>query len=509
MINAEPILDPSAWIAESTDFPLYLDLAYKCHFGEIWLFNNDLRMLLDDTPFKQLYLERIAGSLRNHIDAVKILLNRDDAKRVFPILSEELQANLLKILRLPGGSGRLATMYFGKVGEVQLPKELEKITKDDLHTWIFYTHRNNLEPNPGFVMVRHNMYPFHVTGGKHRFAFVWQMQQEKRLQENLQQGFEKLFQDPDNFSYIATSGRELRLEKKWSPETKKLLGVRKVQSNDAVAFGERVHVAVVASQSEELEPLRMLLGDVEPAPASGHDFCATMNHGMGPFRILLSVIGEGNIAASARTWSIIDKWQPDYVLLTGVAGGDPEDNTQNLGDIVVGKHVIGYEHGKMEKGEFKQRITTWPIGHDIKLACDHVAASFKRKEILAKLPLYGPSRKRARVPSSINAAVRIHTCNIGSGSKLVADDRYFGEIRKEASEAIHAVEMEGDGVCFACSQHPGKKPSVGVIKSIMDLSTKESRDANKGLREDWKKYASAASAAFIFRVLKELCSRAG
>jgi hypothetical protein len=42
----------------------------------------------------------------------------------------------------------------------------------------------------------------------------------------------------------------------------------------------------------------------------------------------------------------------------------------------------------------------------------------------------------------------------------------------------------------------------------MDLSTAESRDANKGKREEWKKYASAASAAFIFRVLKELCSRA-
>jgi nucleoside phosphorylase len=508
----EPVLDPSAWIAESTDFPRYLDLAYRSHFGEIWLFNNDLRMLLSDEPFRRLYLDRIADTLRENIDAIKILVNHEAEKHVFPGLSDDLQANLRKILKLKGGKRRLATMYFGKVKDVALPKELQKITKDDLHTWIFYTHRNSLEPNAGFVMVRHNMCPFHVPGGKQRFAFVWQMQQERRLQENLQQTFERIFQNPQNFSHLALSSRDngFRLVRGWSPQTKEQLGTRKVQSNDAVAFGDRVHVAVLASQMEELEPLMKLLGDVEPSPAGGHDYCATMQHGTEPFRILLSVIGEGNIAAAARTWAIIDKWQPDSVLLTGVAGGDPDDTTQKLGDIIIAKHVVGYEHGKMEKGEFRQRITTWPIGHEINQACAHVAATFRRRDIPAKLPLYGATRQGARVPSSDSKSARvgIHTCNIGSGSKLVADDKYFTEIREDASEAIHAVEMEGDGVCFACFQHPGHKPAVGVVKSIMDLSTAESRDANKGKREEWKKYASAASAAFIFRVLKELCSRA-
>lgn len=512
MSNSQHFFDPTAWLSASTEFPHFLDYAYRSHFGEIWLFNNDLQMLTHEEPFRELYLQRIAGTLRENVDAVKILVNRKNENLISPKLAERLQKNLRLLFR-KGGKQRLATIYLGKVSDVPLPSELKKLTDNDLHTWVFYTHRNTLKPNPGFVMVRHNMCPFHAGKGKPRFAFVWQMRDQSPLQENLQQMFEKVFQNPAHFWRIETPAKTgspftlVRLKSEWSHTTSGLIERRKMQDNDALALGDSADVVVVASQSEELAPLKELLLDVHPAPLDGQDSYAILRCGTKKLRVVLSVIGEDNIAAAARTWNVIDKWKPRFVLLTGVAGGDPDDTTQCLGDIVVGRNVIGYEHGKIDRGQFKQRNTSVPISHDVKVACDNAGQTFSRSDVKMELPCWGSKHTAKKAPQKRDGLIRVHSCNIGSGSKLVADVKFFRDMRDTASDAIHAVEMEGDGVCFACTSHPVTHPSVGVIKSIMDFSTSESRDDDKNLREKWKKYASAAAASFVYRLLKELCER--
>ena len=512
MSNPERFAAPTAWISASTEFPHFLDYAYRSHFGEIWLFNNDLQMLTHEDPFRELYLHRIAGSLRKNVDAVKILVNRENEKLISPELAEKLQGNLRLLLR-KGGKQRLATIYLGKVSAVPLPPDLKSLTDNDLHTWVFYTHRNTLKANPGFVMVRHNMCPFYAGEGKPRFAFVWQMRDQSPLQENLRQMFEKVFQDPAHFWRIEVPAKIggpftlVKLKSEWSRTTSSLIERRKIQDNDALALGDPADVVVVASQSEELDPLRELLPDVHPAPLDGQESYAILRCGTKKLRVVLSVIGEDNSAAAARTWNVIDKWKPRYVLLTGVAGGDPDDATQCLGDIVVGRHVIGYEHGKIDRGAFKQRITCVPISHDVRVACDTVAQAFMRSDVGMKLPCWGTKHVKEKAPQERDGLIHVHTCSIGSGSKLVADDKFFRTVRKDAGEAIHALEMEGDGVCFACTSHPVTNPSVGVIKSIMDFSTGKSRDGDKNVREKWKKYASAAAASFVYKLLKELCER--
>lgn len=512
MSNPQRFFAPTAWISASTEFPNFLDYSYRSHFGEIWLFNNDLRMLTHEDPFRELYLHRIAGSLRKNVDAVKILVNKENEKLISPELAEKLQRNLRLLLR-KGGKQRLATIYLGKVSAVPLPPELKRLTDNDLHTWIFYTHRNTLDPNAGFVMVRYNMCPFYAGKGKPLFAFVWQMRDQSPLQENLQQMFEKVFQNPAHFWRIEIPAKNgspftlVKLEHEWSRTTSRLIERRKIQDNDELAFGDSADVVVVASQSEELDHLKELLQDVHPTPLDGQDSYAILRCGTKKLRVVLSVIGEDNSAAAARTWNIIDKWKPHCVLLTGVAGGDPDDDTQCLGDIVVGRHVIGYEHGKIDRGQFKQRITSIPITHDVRVACDTVAQAFMRSDVGVQLPCWGVEHKKEKAPLVRGGLIRVHTCSIGSGSKLVADAKFFRTVRETAGEAIHALEMEGDGVCFACTSHPVTTPSVGVIKSIMDFSTGKSRDGDKNMREEWKKYASATAASFVYKLLKKLCER--
>jgi|GEM_PF-4034541 len=484
-----------AWIVESMDFPVFLDMTFQSNFGEIWLYNNDLQMLIKDKAFRELYLSRIANILSKNIDAVKILVSKEHEHKIFPTRKtrrhSELIRNLRQIAKLPDGKKRLMTFYFGKISDAKIPKILKEISNSNIDTWVFYTIRNTLDPTPGIVMVRHNVFPFHVRGEREMFAIVWQLREQKHIQKLLKEAFESVFNSKKNFSYIdvkSINPFRFRLTKGWSELTAKKLEERKKELSDGLAFGDSVDVAVLSSQREELAPLEKLLGCVEDTPLKFDSYrYALIHRGTHVKKVLLAVIGQGNIAAATRTWDVIDKWRPKQVILVGVAGGDPSDPTLKLGDIVIGESIIGYEHGKIDASGFKQRSTRYDMSHELINEAERLAENWPKEKLDGYL-------SKSYVPPSV------HRFAIASGSKLVADHKFFKNVREMTNEKIHAIEMEGDGVGFACHNH-ASKPELLVVKSIMDKSDKKTRDINKKNRERWKKYACRVASQFVYDLL--------
>ena len=419
MISHAQEFGTHAWIVKSTDFPYFMDITYQSNFfGEIWLFNNDLRVITEDESFRELYYNRIAGSLSSHIDAVKILINKKQENKVFgennKILHSKLLENLIEIAKKPGGKERLSTFYFGKMSDIEIP-ELESHAT---HTIVFYTLRDSLYSNPGVVMVRHNIFPFRAEGEDARYAVVWQLRWNERLRERLSRAFQNCYENPENFSHIEVDEKtlELGLVQGWSKETVKKKKERKLQRCCGLALGDDVDIAILASQDCELEPLEEHLLDHQQIPigSDNYRYSIIQKRHVGEKKILLAVIGEGNLAAVARTWDIIEKWNPKHIILMGVAGGDPNDKNVELGDIVIGEMVVGYDHGEIRDDGFSPVATRWDADHTLFQAASRLARHWSLPESEC-----WPIRE-------FNVSdVKVHSFPIASGSKLIVSPEFF------------------------------------------------------------------------------------
>ncbi len=80
--------------------------------------------------------------------------------------------------------------------------------------------------------------------------------------------------------------------------------------------------------------------------------------------------GTGELAAANATTDAIVRWNPNYVLMVGIAAGipDPKEDRE-LGDVVVAEQVIGYEHAKVTDKGYEYREQEYPAS---KLLLDRV-----------------------------------------------------------------------------------------------------------------------------------------
>ena len=485
--------NPHAWLVDTTELAVFLDLAYSDHHGEIWLYNNDLEVISDENSFKELYLDRIAGRLSDNIDAVRILIRPDQAPRLFgatpdPVLVDRLR----QLAALAGGVERLATFYFGIAETDAVPLVLRSDPAGE-NTWVFYTHGGHLGSKSGVVMVRNAQFPF--AGPEHRIAMVWMLRDHPVLQSRLKNAFESCFRGHRAFSWMKITNLDpltFRMEGGESAETGRRKRRREHDNTPLpLSIRDAVDVAVVAALPEEMAAFERVLGS-----DSRQTFLGLDRYRWGRFQsrtgwrtVLLATLNSmGGVPAAAITWDILDKWRPRHVILVGVAGGDPGEAQQRLGDVVVGEIVLGYELAKLKDRRTEARPRTYEPDQPLRDAAGQAAKSWPKP--FSDLPR----------PDGTTESVKVHSTAIGSGSKLVANPKFFKWLGN-LHEKIHAIEMEGDGVGYACDQHPARARLL-VVKGIMDRSDGASRTSDQ--RDEWKKFAAATAARFVRDVLDEL-----
>ena len=77
-------------------------------------------------------------------------------------------------------------------------------------------------------------------------------------------------------------------------------------------------------------------------------------------RVIVTVIGEpGRVSAATAAASAIDEWNPEVVLLVGIAGGLADQGVL-LGDVLVATQILDYEHQKVREGSTEVRPQSWP-----------------------------------------------------------------------------------------------------------------------------------------------------
>jgi adenosylhomocysteine nucleosidase len=195
-------------------------------------------------------------------------------------------------------------------------------------------------------------------------------------------------------------------------------------------------IAIVSAMREELHALHEDLTAARIDRVARRDFHIGVLHG---HHALLVLCGIGKVAAATTTALLLDRFEIDAVLFTGVAGG-LADGVQ-VGDVVIGDALLQ---------------------HDL-----DVSPIFPRWEV----PLTGTSRFAADAKWSDTLARAaqssghtVHRGLIVSGDRFVATSHESATLRAALPDAL-AVEMEGAAVAQVC--HDFARP-FAVLRTISD-----------------------------------------
>lgn len=180
----------------------------------------------------------------------------------------------------------------------------------------------------------------------------------------------------------------------------------------------------------------------------------------------------GQVEATALTKDVLRDWKPSAALLVGIAAStDPEK--VKLGDVVVGKSVWYYEHGKVT-----------PNGTKPQPEMMQADAGFLQH-------FTGMNGWNGKVgverPDDSESKPKVHQGVIASGEKVIADAAARDEIASGHRKII-AIAMEEYGFSRAIWQSTERVQHL-VVRGICD-------DGSVAKDDRWHGYAAGAAAAF-------------
>ncbi|WP_158972214.1 5'-methylthioadenosine/adenosylhomocysteine nucleosidase [Paraglaciecola sp. L3A3] len=232
-------------------------------------------------------------------------------------------------------------------------------------------------------------------------------------------------------------------------------------------------VAILGAMDEEITLIRQSLKDCQEIQ---YNHLTAYVGLLGNVEITLIKCGIGKVAAAVSTVSVINHFNPDYVINTGSAGGFAAH--LNIGDIVIANELrhhdadlthFGYELG--QNAGMPAQFTC-----DTKLA---ECASLAAKEL---------------------KGLQIENGLICTGDSFIGSDEAAAVIRQNFPK-VCAVEMEGVAIAQAC--YLLNTPFL-VIRSLSDIAGKTSTVSFQTYLEQ----AAKNSAKLVIQTIEKMSQSA-
>ncbi|MGH2532378.1 MAG: SAVED domain-containing protein [Thermomicrobiales bacterium] len=195
--------------------------------------------------------------------------------------------------------------------------------------------------------------------------------------------------------------------------------------------------------------------------------------------VVVMLLDPGNVEAGIGATRVIQRWQPQHVLMVGIAGGIAKAGVQR-GDVVVARNVYYYEPGKRVEGGEQRR----PDQYFSDFLLWGRALSYEAADWKDEVQVTPPTRKQGFVPKARFGP-------IASGEQVIADAASLDALRQESPKLL-AVAMEGAGVARAVAATASR---FMEIRGISDLADKKKDDR-------WHGYAANTAAAFVTGFLR-------
>ncbi|WP_026967885.1 5'-methylthioadenosine/adenosylhomocysteine nucleosidase [Algoriphagus terrigena] len=241
-------------------------------------------------------------------------------------------------------------------------------------------------------------------------------------------------------------------------------------------------IAIMGAMDQEIAILIDSMKSVKKVNKGGIDFYTGKLKGQ---KIVLLKAGVGKVNAAYSTAVLMENYEPEMLIFTGVAGGlHPEAMP---GDIVIGEKLVQFDFGQVDSTGF----TVWPFRklgggtHDdlfIEADADLVAKSAAVANRVELEPISG------REPRVFSGVISTGDIFVSSNEKAVGLYEEFDAL---------ATEMEGAAIAHICRTLD--IPFV-IIRSCSD-------NANNHARVNFNQFvgpASVNSARIVMGILEEM-----
>jgi adenosylhomocysteine nucleosidase len=213
--------------------------------------------------------------------------------------------------------------------------------------------------------------------------------------------------------------------------------------------------AIVAALHEELASVLALMPDEHRQAVGGRDVWLGHLHGQ-PVVAVLS--GIGKVAAATTATLLIERFQVQRIVFTGVAGGLGEG--VRVGDVVVAERFLQHD---MDASPIFPRHEVPGYGRS-RFDTDHPLTERLASAATAMLAATPRFLDQATRNAFGLQAPRLHRGLIVSGDRFVSTTAESAALQRELPEAL-AVEMEGAAFAQVC--HDFGVP-LAVVRTISD-----------------------------------------
>ncbi|NJN10092.1 MAG: 5'-methylthioadenosine/S-adenosylhomocysteine nucleosidase [Richelia sp. RM2_1_2] len=204
--------------------------------------------------------------------------------------------------------------------------------------------------------------------------------------------------------------------------------------------------------------------------------------------IILCLPSMGNNQAAIATQRAISEFNPSHIILVGIAGGVPKENSRYLGDIIVGEQIVDYALNKRVQAEqgHSQNQPRYQIYRPARVLLE-AAKNLPLQNWAFCVKAQRPDGTTGRVNPAVHFGV------IASGNTVIADQDLRDELKNDWSQLV-GIEMEGAGAALAAYESDFM-PGIFLVKGMCDWA-----DGSKN--DDWQQYAAETAASFVVELLR-------
>jgi adenosylhomocysteine nucleosidase len=215
----------------------------------------------------------------------------------------------------------------------------------------------------------------------------------------------------------------------------------------------------------------------------------------------------GPLDAYGMTARLIDRWDPAYILLVGIAGQVAGE--VKLGDIVVGQQIFYYDPQALKTNKVEFRPEGYPAGvalvrqvHAVVVSKEFrylQAQARKRAVKLGKCVKLNDDFETEKARKALSAhAPKVHVGTVASGSKVVKSEKVKRTLLNLHGKIL-GVEMEGCGLMDAAFFHRENPSQALLIKGISDGANDDK--AKLDAIGCWRELATENSARLALAII--------
>ncbi len=184
-------------------------------------------------------------------------------------------------------------------------------------------------------------------------------------------------------------------------------------------------------------------------------------------KIILVKSGVGKVNSAICTQYIIDKYNPDFIINTGIAGGVALN--LNVGDIVIGRELVQYDFDVSAIGYAKGYMCTG-------INKDKPTLFYSNENLIQEF---------IKAVNSAGLNLKVHQGVIATGDTFVSDKNKKIEIRDTFNAS--AVEMEG---CAIAQTSAANNVPFLIIRAISDLADDKAAKEHAFVEEEMAELSS-------------------